>query len=61
MLEIIIQDLASCNELITLLIPLTLILKDTEKTEIILELEIKNKLKKLKQEKINELKFLEEL
>ena len=61
MLEIIIQDLVSCNELITLLIPLTLILKDTEKTEIILELEIKNKLKKLKQEKINELKFLEEL
>ena len=58
--EIIIQDLESCNELITNLITLRLILKDTQKTEKTLSLEIKNKLKELEQEKINELKLLEE-
>ena len=58
--EISIQDLESCNELITNLITLNLILKDTEKTEKILRLEIKNKLKKTEQEKINELRLLEE-
>ena len=42
MSEISIQDLESCNELITDLITLRLILKDTEKTEMILKLEIKN-------------------
>ena len=54
--EISIQDLESCNELITHLITLTLTLKDTVKTEKILRLEIK----KLEQKKINELKLLEE-
>ena len=54
--EISIQDLESCNELIICLIILTLILKDTVKTEKILRLEIK----KLEQKKINELKLLEE-
>ena len=58
--ELSIQDLESCNELITALITLRLILKDTVKTEMILKLEIKNKLKGLEQEKINELKLLEE-
>ena len=58
--EISIQDLESCNELITHLIILRLILKDTVKTEKILRLEIKNKLKKLEQRKINELRLLEE-
>ena len=55
-----IQDLESCNELITDLITLRLVLKDTEKTEKSLNLEIKNKLKELEQEKINELKLLKE-
>ena len=55
-----IQDLKSCNELIFDLITLRLVLKDTEKTKIGLKLEIKNKLKELEQEKINELKLLEE-
>ena len=54
--EISIQDLESCNELIIHKITLTLILKDTVKTEKILTLEIK----KLKQKKINELGLLEE-
>ena len=58
--EISIQDLESCNELITHLIILRLILKDTGKTEKILRLEIKNKLKKLEQRKINELRLLGE-
>ena len=48
--EISIQDLESCNELITHLITLRLILKDTVKTEKVLRLEIK----KLEQKKINE-------
>ena len=47
MLEISIQDLESCNELIIELITLRLILKGTEKTEKILRLKVKNKLKKL--------------
>ena len=55
-----IQDLESCNELITDLITLRLVLKDTEKTMMVLRLEIKNRLKELEQEKINELKLLEE-
>ena len=55
-----IQDLESCNELITELRTLRLILKDAVKTEKTLKLEIKNKLKKLEQQKINELKLLEE-
>ena len=42
--ETSIQDLESCNELIIELITLKLILKDTGKTEMILKLEIKNKL-----------------
>ena len=54
--EISIQDLESCNELITCLLTLTLILKDTVKTEKILRLEIKN----LEQIKIKELEILEE-
>ena len=54
--EISIQDLEPCNELITYLITLRLILKDTVKTEKVLRLEIK----KLEQKKINELKLLEE-
>ena len=41
MSEISIQDLESCNELITHLITLRLILKDTVKIEKILKLEIK--------------------
>ena len=60
MLEISIQDLESFDELITDLIALRLILKDTVKTKETLKLEIKNKLKELEQEKINELKLLEE-
>ena len=55
-----IQDLESCNELITDLITLRLVLKDGEKNKRTLRLEIKNKLKELEQEKINELKPLEE-
>ena len=51
---------AAYDELITNLITLRLILKDTEKTKKALKLEIKNELKELKQEKINELKLLEE-
>ena len=54
MSEISIQDLGSCNELITHLITLRSILKDN-KIEI-LELHIK----KLEQKKINELKVLKE-
>ena len=60
MSETSIQDLESFNELITHLITLRLILKDTEKNMMVLKLEIKNKLKELEQEKINELKLLEE-
>ena len=56
MAEISIQDLESCNELIIHLITLTLILKDTVKTEKILRSEIK----KLEQKNINELRLLEE-
>ena len=48
-------DLVAYDELITDLILLRLILKDTEKTKKTLKLEIKNKLKELEQEKINEL------
>ena len=58
--ETSIQDLESYNELITHLITLRLILKDTVKNKNILRLEIKNKLKKLEQKKIKELKPLEE-
>ena len=54
MLEISIQDLKSCNELIYHLITLKSILKDTVKIEKILELEIE----KLEQKEINELKAL---
>ena len=54
--KISIQDLESCNELIIHLISLTIILKDTVKTEKILRL----KTKKLEQKKINELKVLKE-
>ena len=46
--------------MITDLITLRLILKDTVKTEKILRLEIKNKIKKLEHKKINELRLLEE-
>ena len=60
MLELSIQDLESCNVLITDLITLRLILKDTKKPEKTLRLEIKNNLKELEQDKINELKLLEE-
>ena len=56
MLEICIQDLKSCNELINLLITLRSILKDTVKIEKILELEIE----KLEQKDINELMALKE-
>ena len=56
MLEINIQYLKSCNELIKHLIILRLILKDTVKIEKILELEIE----KSKQKEINELKALKE-
>ena len=56
MLEISIQGLESCNELINHLITLRSILKDTVKIEMILELE----LEKLEQKEINELKALKE-
>ena len=59
MAELSIQDLESCNELTTDLIILRLELKNIEKTKMVLKLEIKNKLKELGQEKINELKLLE--
>ena len=52
MSEISIQDLESCNKLITYLITLRSILKDTVKIKKILEL----KIKKLEQKEINELK-----
>ena len=55
-----VQDLKSCNELITKLITLRLVLKDTEKMKMVLKLEIKSKLKELQQKKINELKLSEE-
>ena len=54
--KISIQDLKLCNELITHLITLRSILKDTVKIEKILELEIK----KIEQKKINKLKVLKE-
>ena len=54
--EISIQELESCNELITHLITLRLILRDTVKTEKTLRL----KIKKIEQMKINELRVLEE-
>ena len=60
MLEISIQDLESCDELITDLITLRQILKVIEKTEKTLKLEIKSQLKELKQKNNNELKLLEE-
>ena len=57
MSKISIRDLELCNELVTHLITLRSILKDTVKTEKILELEIK----KLEQKKKNnELRLLEE-
>ena len=56
MLEISIQDLKSCNELINHLVILRSILKDTVKIEKILELEIE----KLKQKTINELNALKD-
>ena len=49
MSEISIQDLESCNELVTHLITLRSLLKDTVKIEKISRLEIK----KLEQKKIN--------
>ena len=52
--------LAAYDKLITDLITLRLVLKDTEKTKKTLKLEIKNKLKELEQKKNNELKLLEE-
>ena len=58
--ETSIQDLKSYNELIADVVTSRLVLRDTEKTEETLGLEIKNKLKELEQEKINELKLLEE-
>ena len=57
MSELSIQDLESCNELITDLIILRLVLKNIEKSKKALKLEIKTKLRELEQEKINELKF----
>ena len=59
MAELSIQDLESCNDLTTDLIILRLELKNIEKTKMVLKLEIKNKLKELGQEKINEVKLLE--
>ena len=51
-------DLTAYDELITDLITLRLILKDTEKTKKDLKFEIKNKLTELEQNKNNELKLL---
>ena len=56
MLEINIQYLESCNELINQLITLRSILRDTVKIEKILEVEIE----KLEQKEINELMALKE-
>ena len=56
MLEISIQDLESCNELITHLITLRSILKYIVKIKEILEIEIE----KLQQKEINELTVLKE-
>ena len=56
MLEISIQDLKSCNELINHLITLRSIIRDTVKIEKNLELEIE----RLEQKTINELKALKE-
>ena len=60
MSKLSIQQLESCIKLITDLITLRLVLKDTGKTKMVLKLEMKNKSKALEQEKINELKLLEE-
>ena len=51
-------DLTAYDELITDLITLRLILKDTEKNKKDLKFEIKNKLTELEQNKNNELKLL---
>ena len=56
MSEISIQDLESCNELITYLITLRSISKDIAKIAKILEL----KIEKLEEKEINELKALKE-
>ena len=56
MIEISIQDIESCNELITNLITLRSILKYTVKIKKILEMEIE----KLEQKEINELMVLKE-
>ena len=56
MIEISIQDLESCNELITNLITLRSILKYTVKIKKILEI----KIEKLEQKEINELMVLKE-
>ena len=55
-----IQDLQSCNKLITDLITLRLVLKYAEKTKAVFKLKIKNKLKEQEQKKNNELKLLKE-
>ena len=53
-------DLAIYNDLITGLIPLKVILEDIDKTTIVKDLEINNKIKELDAEKTDELELLQE-
>ena len=54
------HDSTVYNDLFTRVITLMVILGDIDKTNKLNELEINNKLKKLEEEKINELEMLEE-
>ena len=54
------HDLAIYDDLITSLITLKLVLKDVDKTSIIKDLEINNKIKQLEAEKIDELELLQD-
>ena len=54
------QDLAIYDDLITSLITLKLILEDIDKTSIIGDLEINNKIKQLEAQKTDDLELLQE-
>ena len=54
------HDITICNDLITSLITLKVILEDIDKINIVEDLEINKKIKELEGEKIDELEFLEE-
>ena len=54
------HDLAIYNDLILSLITLKVILGDTNKISIVIDLDINNKIKQLKAEKIDELELLQD-